>query len=151
MLRGFYHDRVVAAIGNLWRAFACALANFLDEAAFRLVLASCVIAGRMPRQEERRWWNRAVEAPVLIDVLDCGLTTGASSACSCGRRWSLRQMRPPATTESARAVMRTISRGAADMSWSTRFETDYGLKWDHERQVRTARDGFAYDGQRDTA
>ena len=28
------------------------------------------------------------------------------------------------------------------------FETDQGLRWDHERQVWTTRDGFAYDGLR---
>jgi hypothetical protein len=32
------------------------------------------------------------------------------------------------------------------MAFSTRLETDYGLRWDHERQVWTTRDGFAYDG-----
>jgi hypothetical protein len=47
-------------------------------------------------------------------------------------------------------VLETIARGAVDMAWSMRFETDYGLRWDHERQVWTARDGFAYDGQRNS-
>jgi len=50
--------------------------------------------------------------------------------------------------ERVRTVKGATGKGAAEMAWSTRFETDYGLKWDHERQVWTARDGFAYDGQR---
>jgi hypothetical protein len=66
MLRGGYHDWVVPA----WQTFAWALGDFFEEAAFRLVLAFDVIVGRTPRQVERRWWNRAVETPILIDVLD---------------------------------------------------------------------------------
>ena len=44
-------------------------------------------------------------------------------------------------------------RRAAEMAWSTRFEVDYGLRWDHERRVwaSSAEDGFTYDGQRRTA
>ena len=43
-------------------------------------------------------------------------------------------------------VKQVIARGATEKMWSTRFEVDYGLRWDHERQVWTAEDGFAYDG-----
>jgi hypothetical protein len=50
--------------------------------------------------------------------------------------------------ERVRTVKEAIGKGAAEMAWSTRYETDCGLKRDHERQVWTARDGFAYDGQR---
>ena len=41
--------------------------------------------------------------------------------------------------------MRVLHAGAAEMAWSTCYEVDYGLRWDHERQVWTAGDGFAYD------
>jgi hypothetical protein len=34
------------------------------------------------------------------------------------------------------------------MAWSTRFDTDYGLRWDHTLRVWTASDGFAYDGKK---
>jgi hypothetical protein len=47
-----------------------------------------------------------------------------------------------------KAVKQVIARGANEMTWSTRFETDFGLKWDRERQVWTTQDGFAYDVQR---
>jgi hypothetical protein len=34
--------------------------------------------------------------------------------------------------------------GISEMMWSTRYEVDYGLRWDHKRQVWAAADGFAY-------
>jgi len=34
------------------------------------------------------------------------------------------------------------------LAWSTRFETDYGLRWDHERGVWADSEGHAYDGER---
>ncbi len=143
MLRGFYHDRVVPA----WQTFARAVGDFLEEAAFRLVLACYVIAGRLPRQVERRWWNRAVEAPVLIDVLDWTDDRRIFSVLVWPSLESSAQEATQAHRERVRAVLDAIARGAADMAWSTRFETDYGLRWDSERQVWTASDGFAYDGR----
>jgi len=141
MLRGVYHDRVVPA----WQTFACAVGAFLEEAAFRLVLAFCVIIGRMPRQVERRWWNRAVETPILIDVLDWTDDRRIFSVLVWPSLESSAQEATYDHRERVRVVLGAISRGAADMAWSTRFETDYGLRWDHERQVWTASDGFAYD------
>lgn len=47
--------------------------------------------------------------------------------------------------ERAEMVKGVIARGAAEKMWSTRFEVDYGLEWNHERQVWTAGDGFAFD------
>jgi hypothetical protein len=41
-------------------------------------------------------------------------------------------------------VRQVIARCAAELTWSTRYEVDYGLRWDHERQVWVATDGFAY-------
>jgi hypothetical protein len=144
MLRTFYQDRVVPA----WYAFARALGDFFEEAAFRLVLASCVIAGRMPRRVERRWWNRAVETPVLIDVLDWTDDRRIFSVLV----WPSLESSPDEANQDhrnrVRAVLDAIARGAADKAWSTRFETDYSLKWDHDRRVWTASDGFAYDGRK---
>ncbi len=142
MLRSFYHDRLTP----VWRAFACAVGDFLEEAAFRLVLAFDVLAGRMPRHVERRWWNRATETPVLVDVYDW---TDERLAFSVLVWPSLESSAQEATydhRERVRTVLGVVSKGAADMIWSTRFETDYGLKWDHARRVWTASDGFAYDG-----
>jgi hypothetical protein len=47
-----------------------------------------------------------------------------------------------------RVVLGAISKGAAEMSWSNRFETDYGLRWGPKHQVWTTQDGFAYDGKK---
>ncbi len=49
-----------------------------------------------------------------------------------------------AQQERTKQVMRVIHAGAAEMAWSTRYEVDYGLRWDPEREVWTATDGFAY-------
>jgi hypothetical protein len=40
--------------------------------------------------------------------------------------------------------MRVLHAGAAELAWSTRYEMDYGLRWDPEREVWEATDGFAY-------
>jgi hypothetical protein len=45
-------------------------------------------------------------------------------------------------------VLAAISKGAADKVWSMRYEIDDHLRWDHERQVWTGEDGYAYDGVR---
>ena len=49
-----------------------------------------------------------------------------------------------AQQERAKQVMRVLHAGAAEMAWSTRYEVDYGLRWDLDRQVWAATDGFAY-------
>jgi hypothetical protein len=143
MLRTCYQDRVVPAR----RAFARVLGDFFEEAAFRLVLASCVIMGRMPRHAERRWWNRSVETPVLIDVLDWTDDRRIFSVLVWPPLESLPDEASQDHSNRVRVILDAIARGAADKAWSTRFETDYGLKWDHERQVWAASDGFAYDGK----
>jgi len=144
MLRGFYESRVVPA----WRAFACALGDFFDEVAFRVVLAFDVIAGRMPRQVERRWWNRATETPVLVDVYDWTDDRLIFSVLA----WPSLESSPGKAThdhrERVRTVMGAIAKGAAERAWSTRFETDYDLRWDAERQVWAATDGYTFDGAR---
>jgi hypothetical protein len=133
-------------IAPVWHAFACAIGDFLDEAAFRVVLAFDVILGRLPLEVEKRYWNRSLETPVLIDVFDWTSERRIFIVLV----WpSLESSVEDATSdhrERVRTVKGAIGKGAAEMAWSTRFETDYGLKWDHERQVWAARDGFAYDG-----
>ncbi len=135
----------VSAPKRWWRAFADALGSFLDEAAFRVVLACRVIAGRLPLEVERRHWNRSVEAPILVHVCDWTDDRRIFSAViwpplESSLEDALRGHR--VRVDQVKAV---IARGAAEMAYSTRFSTDYGLKFDHERQVWTASDGFAYD------
>ncbi len=135
-------------VKRYWRAFALAVGDFLEEAAFRVVLASCVIAGRMPRQVEKRRWNRALETPVLIDVYDWleerrifSVLVWPSLESSAHDANYVRHQRVD-------EVKKAIAKGATEKAWATLFETDYGLKWDSEREVWTASDGFAYDGSR---
>jgi hypothetical protein len=131
-----------------WRAFADALGAFFDEAAFRAALACRVIAGRLPLEAERRHWNRSVEAPVLVDVSDW----------TDDRRIFSVLVWPPLESSAEDAlrdhrvrvdqVKAVIARGAAEMAYSTRFETDYGLGWDPERRVGTSSaGGFAFDSK----
>ncbi len=136
-----------------WRAFAEGVGAFLDEAAFRVVLACRVIAGRLPLEVERRDWNKSVEAPILVDVSDWTDDRRIFSAVvwpplESSEEDALRGHR--VRVDQVKAV---IARGAAEMVYSTRFETDYGLRWDRDREVWTSSTdgGFAYDGQRSTA
>jgi hypothetical protein len=48
--------------------FADAVGGFIEEAVERTSLEWAVLRGKAPKPVERRWWNRATEAPVLIDV-----------------------------------------------------------------------------------
>jgi hypothetical protein len=140
---------VVARVwARAWQRFAGAAGRFLDEAAFRVVLAFNVLAGRVPLRAERRWWNRALEAPVLIDVFDWTDDRLIFSVLV----WPSLESPPHDATrdhgERVEVVIQAISRGAADRAWSMRYEVDYGLRWDDKRQAWAATDGYAYDGER---
>ena len=137
--------RVKAKLVSLWHALAEAVGSFLDEAAFRLVLAFDVLMGRLPRHVEKRWWNRGLETPVLIDVCDWTTQRRLFSVLV----WPSLESPPDEAASHHRqrvdAVKSVIARGGADMAWCVHFETDYSLRWDSERKVWVAQDGFAYD------
>jgi hypothetical protein len=127
-----------------WLAFAKAVGDFFEEAIFRLALAFNVLVGRVPLKTEKRSWIRSRETPALLNVHDWTDDRHIFSVLI----W------PPLETptddadrvfrERVREVKEAIAKGAADRALCTRFETDYGLRWDHKRQVWTASDGFAY-------
>lgn len=125
--------------------FAGALERFIDEAAFRVVLAFDVLVGRMPRRTERRWWNRAIESPALVEVYDWTDERLIFSVLV----WPSVESQTHEASFKHRArveeVVRAICQGAADRAWSVRYEVDYGLRWEAEKQVWTARDGHAYE------
>ena len=133
-------------IARWWHRFADAFGRFLDEAAFRMSLAWAVLRGRSPKPVEKRWWNRATETPVLIDVWDWTDERRIFSVLV----WPSLEVAPEkaayAQQERSKQVLRLLHAGAAEMAWSTRYEVDYGLAWDHRRRVWRAEDGFAYDG-----
>ena len=135
-------------IKRYWHAFADALGSFLDEAAFRLVLAFDVIMGRMPREVERRWWNRSTETPVLIDVYDWTNERRIFSVLVWPSLESSPQDADYVYHQRVDVVKQVIAKGVAEMAWSLRYETDYGLSWDPERKAWTTRGGFAFDDLR---
>jgi hypothetical protein len=61
---------LLRGIRRAWEAFADTAVSFLDEATFRVALASRVLTGRMPQETHKRPWVRSVETPALIDVRD---------------------------------------------------------------------------------
>jgi hypothetical protein len=139
---------VNSTLGRWWRAFANALASFFDEAAFRTGLACAVILGRVLLEVEKRYWNRSLETPVLVHIADWTDDRLIFTVLVWPSVESSLEDALEDHEQRVHAVKQAIARGAKAMAWSTRFETDYGLKWDHGRRVWTGSDGFAYDGQR---
>jgi hypothetical protein len=128
-----------------WLAFAGAVGGFLDEAAHRLSLAWAVLLGRMPLQREKRWWNRATETPALLNVYSWADERLIFSVLIWPSLESSPEDADYVFRQRVGEVKEAIARGVADKAWCTRFETDYGLRWDHQRQVWTVADGFAYE------
>ena len=127
-----------------WYALVNAVGGFIEEAAFRVVLAFKVLSGRVPLRTERRSWSKVVEAPVLVDVYDWTNDRRIFSVLV----WPPLEVEPPEAysrhEERVEEVIAAIARGAADRAWCTRWEVDRGLRWDHKRQVWVAEDNFAY-------
>ena len=135
-----------------WRTFATALGDFFEEAIFRLALAFNILVGRMPQRAEKRSWIRSVDVPVLVDVFDWTTDRLLFSVLV----WP--PLESPTRLEAAYdhhqrvdAILDAIAKGAKEKMWCTRWEVDYGLRWDHRRQVWIAADGFAYDTPRGLA
>jgi len=131
-----------------WFALANAVGAFIEEAAFRVVLAFDVIVGRVPQRVEKRWWRRSAETPLLVDLFDWTDDRLIASILI----WPPLES-PPETAdhdmrERAEEILDAIARGAAEKMWSTRWELDYGLQWDHRREVWIGGDGHHYDGAR---
>ena len=145
--RTFWRSRVVP----FFAAALAAVVAFRDETAFRSSLAWAVLTGRVPVERKRRWWNRAAESPVLIDVFDWTEDRLIFSVLV----WPPLEAYPHRVGRDhearVRDVKEVIERGCAEMLYSTRFDTDYGLQWDPKREVWAASDGYAFDGKRLTA
>ena len=127
-----------------WLTFATVAGDFLEELIFRTSLAWAVLRGTSPRPIEKRWWNRATETPILVSVFDW---TDERRIFSC-LVWPCleapAERAARAQEERVKQVMRILHAGAAEMAWSTRYELDYDLKWDPDREVWTGSDGFVY-------
>jgi hypothetical protein len=127
---------------------AVCVSDFLEEWAFRILLALDVLAGRMPRRAERRSWNRAAETPALVDVYSWVDDRLIFSVLIWPSLESSQHDADYVFHQRVYEVKEVIAKGAADKAWSTRFETDYGLRWDASREVWADADGHAYDGSR---
>jgi hypothetical protein len=115
----------------------------MEEAIARTSLAWSVLRGKSPKPLEKRWWNRATETPVLIDVYSWVDERHIFSALV----WPPLEAPPDEAhhrhDERVSQVLEVIARGATELAWSTRWEVSE-LAWDHKREVWTASDGFAY-------
>ncbi len=127
-----------------WLRLADAVAGFIEEAIARTSLAWAVLRGKSPKPLKKRWWNRSLEAPVLIDVYDWTDERHIFSVLVWPALEVPRERAAHAQEERAKQVMRVLHAGAAEMAWSTHYAMDYGPQWDHKRQVWAATDGFAY-------
>ena len=143
-LRGLWRGRVVPA----WAAFVGALGSFLDEASFRSRLAWHVLVGRVPDAVRLRGWNRATETPVLVDAHDWTTDRLVFSLLVWPPLDAPARAAPYDHDERTRQIKEAFGRVCADRAWSVRFETDYGLRWDHAREVWADSGGHAYDGQK---
>ena len=132
-------------VNRWWLRFATAAGAFMEEGAARVALAWAVLRGRAPKPVEKRWWNRAAETPALLNVYSWVDERLIFSVLI----WPSLETNPHDADRVFRARVReveeVIARGAADKVWTTRFEIDYGLKWDARRQVWTGGDGFQYE------
>jgi hypothetical protein len=139
---------VRTALTRYWLAFANAVGGFIEEAAFRVVLAWAVLRGKSPKPLEKRAWDKDLDTPTLLEFFDWTTDRHLFSTLV----WPTLEV---PEDEAYRAhcarteqVKRIILKGAAEKAWSTRVEVTYGLVWDRQRQAWVAPDGFAYDGER---
>jgi hypothetical protein len=128
-----------------WLAFANAVGGFIEEAAFRVVLAWAVLRGKSPRPVEKRVWHKDLEVPTLLDFFDWTTDRHLFSVLV----WP--SLEVPigdeayrAQEERAQQVKEVIMRGAAEKAWATRVEVTYGLAWDRQCQAWVAPDDFGY-------
>lgn len=128
--------------------FADAVGSFMEEAAFRVMLAGAVLSGRTPVQVERRLWNRATEAPVLVDAFDWSDDRLIFTLLVWPSLESQPREAPYAHERRVREVKESFGKVCQDLAWCTRFETDRGLRWDADREVWIGSDGYAFDGER---
>ena len=138
---------VTETLARWWVAFATVAFDFMEELIFRLWLASNVLRGKVPQKAAQRWWNRAVEVPVLVDVyswVDERLifSTIVWPPLESAPRTAERDYR-----KRVEEVLGVIAKGASEKLWSTRWEV-CELAWDNEREVWVDGDGHHYDGAR---
>jgi hypothetical protein len=144
VVKRFWYGRVVPT----WLVCADAVGTFTEEAAFRTSLAWAVLRGKSPKPIEKRWWNRATETPVLVNVYDWTDKRLIFSVLVWPPLESAPESADHDMRERTEQVLDAIARGASQRMWSTCWELDYGLRWDHNRECWVDGDGHRYDGSR---
>ena len=116
----------------------------------RTTLAFKVLAGRLPIETHKHWWNRNVESPVALECRSWVDDRRIFTALIWPSLESEDHEAGSDHFERVSQVRLALAKGVAEMAWSTHFEIDWDLKWDHDRKCWVASDGFAYDGLRET-
>ena len=136
------------ALARTWLTFAGVVGDFIEEAAHRVSLAWAVLTGRKPQRVERRWWNRSAETPLLVDWFDWPTDRLLFSVIVWPSLESAPETADDDMRERTEQVLGAIAQGASEKMWSTRWELDHGLWWEHKRECWVDSDGHAYDGSR---
>jgi hypothetical protein len=114
------------------------------------VLAFKVLTGRVPIETERRYWNQSAQSPVLLEVHDWTTDRRIFSCLVWPPLESPAESAEADHFERVQQVKQVIAKGAAEQVLTTRFETDYGLRWDYEAKCWRASDSYRYDGLDET-
>jgi hypothetical protein len=148
VIRRFYYRSLIPAwlaLAEIAKVFGDKVGGFIEEAAARVALAWAVLRGKSPKPVEKRWWNRATETPALVDVYSWVDDRLIFSVLVWPSLESVADEADYVHRQRVEEDTGVIAKGAADKAWSTYWEVDYGLVWDHKRQVWAAGDGFAYE------
>jgi hypothetical protein len=136
---------MMTRLTHWWYAFANAVGACIEEAVFRVSLATRVLLGKAPKPVERRPWDKDLETPTLLDFFDWTTSRHLFSVLVWPSLEIPAQGAKAAQEERVEQVKEVIMRGAAEKALSTRVEVTYGLVWDRERGAWVAPgDYFGY-------
>jgi hypothetical protein len=136
--------RIGLKVSSLWYALAEAVGGFIEEGAFRVSLATCVLLGKSPKTVEKRAWDKDLEVPTLLDFFDWTTDRHLFSVLVWPSLEVPEDSSFQAQEERTQQVKQVIMRGAAEKAWATRVEVTYGLAWESRRQAWVAPDDFGY-------
>jgi hypothetical protein len=140
--------RYTEALKRLWTGAVDWLGALLEEVAFRLEVAFKVLVGRVPLERAQHKWLRHQRTPVEVTVYDWSTNRLLFSVII----W------PPLEREGyeyledfeerIQDIKQVIATGVGERGWSTLLRTNYGLEWDHRREVWTDGQGHHIDGSK---
>jgi hypothetical protein len=126
-----------------WYAFADGVGGAIEEAAFRVSLATRVLLGKAPKPVEKRVWDKDLDTPTLVEAYDWTTDRLLFSTLV----WPSLEVpgieASQAQEERVEQVKEVVMRGALEKAWATKLEVTYGMAWDSRRQEWRYRDGAA--------